>query len=256
MIKKTQRGINMPNKNIKCEISYDGTNFHGLQIQPNKRTVQGELTKIVSYLTNEEVSIIASGRTDAGVHARKQVCNFHTDSNIPINKWKIALNSLLPDDIVVLEIDEMPDNFHSRYDVLQKTYRYHIQNEAHINIFRNRYSWIYRHPLDLDKMKIASQLFLGEHDFTAFSSSKSTVENKVRKIYESDLWVENNEIVYQVSGNGFLYNMVRIIVGTLIEVGRNNIDIKEIEKMFLEKERTKAGITAPAKGLTLWEIKY
>lgn len=246
----------MPIKNLKCEISYDGTDFHGFQIQPNKRTVQGELTKVLTYLTNEDTNIIASGRTDAGVHARKQVCNFQTESNIPISKWKMVLNSYLPDDMLILDVAEMPLEFHSRYDVKQKTYRYHIQNGNDINIFRSKYTWIYKHPLDLKKMEIASKLFLGEHDFTAFSSSKSPIENKIRTIFESNLWVENNEIVYQITGKGFLYNMVRIIVGSLVDVGRGKIDITNLEKSFIEKDRSKTGITAPAKGLTLWEIKY
>lgn len=248
---------NMGNKrNIKCEISYDGTDFHGFQVQPNQRTVQGELINSIYKLTNEKVNIIASGRTDAGVHARKQVCNFTTSSNIPTDKWKNALNTLLPDGIIILNSTEVDLSFHSRYDVKEKTYRYHISNGENPNLFRRRYVWHYPYHLNLEEMKKASRIFLGKHDFTSFSSAKIGINDRDRTVYQSEVWVENDEIIYQVTGNGFLYNMVRIIVGTLVAVGSNRIKPEEIEGILGSKDRNNAGRTAPAKGLFLWDIKY
>lgn len=243
-------------RNIKCEISYDGTDFHGFQVQPNQRTVQGELIKSIYKLTNEEVNIIASGRTDAGVHARKQVCNFTTDSNIPADKWKNALNAVLPDGIIILNSTEVELSFHSRYDVKEKTYRYHISNRENLNLFRRKYVWHCPYSLNIEAMKQASRIFLGEHDFTSFSSAKTEIENKVRYIYQSEVWEENNEIIYQITGNGFLYNMVRIIVGTLVDVGTDRIKAEDIEGILNAKDRNYACKTAPAKGLFLWDIKY
>lgn len=247
----------MENKrNIKCEISYDGTDFHGFQVQPNQSTVQGELRNSIYKLTNEEVDIIASGRTDAGVHARKQVCNFYTNSSIPAAKWKDALNAVLPDGIIILNSTEVGSSFHSRYDVKEKTYRYHISNNDAQDIFRRKYVWHYPYHLNIEVMKQTSTVFLGEHDFTSFSSAKTEIENKVRNIYQSEVWEENNEIIYQITGNGFLYNMVRIIVGTLVDVGGNRKKLEDIEGILRSRDRNNAGRTAPAKGLFLWDIKY
>lgn len=243
-------------RNIKCEISYDGTDFHGFQVQPNQRTVQGELIKSIYKLTNEKVNIIASGRTDAGVHARKQVCNFTTNSSIPAVKWKNALNAALPDGIIILNSTEVELSFHSRYDVKEKTYRYHISNRENLNLFRRKYAWHCPYSLNIEEMKQASRIFLGEHDFTSFSSAKTEIENKVRYIYQSEVWEENNEIIYQITGNGFLYNMVRIIVGTLVDVGTDRIKAEDIEGILNAKDRNYACKTAPAKGLFLWDIKY
>lgn len=243
-------------KNIKCELSYDGKGFNGFQIQPNQRTVQGEIINSIYKLTGEKVNIFASGRTDAGVHARKQVFNFQTESNIPAERWKNALNSIIPDDILILNSIEVPMSFHSRYDVKQKTYRYYINNNKEQNIFRRNYTWFYPHSLNLEEMNSASKLFIGEHDFTSFSSAKTEIEDKTRIIYESSLWEENGEIVYQITGNGFLYNMVRIIIGTLVEVGSNKINKNDIIEIFQNKNRETAGKTAPAQGLVLWDVKY
>ncbi|KXG45111.1 tRNA pseudouridine(38-40) synthase TruA [Tepidibacillus infernus] len=243
-------------KNIKLEVSYDGTAFHGFQVQPNQRTIQGELEDALQRLTNQPVKIIGSGRTDAGVHAKKQVCNFKINHSMPLSKWPVALNALLPEDIVVNSASEVPLEFHSRFDVRQKTYRYSIYHHTYVNIFRRHYTWHYPYPLDVEKMKAVSKVFIGEHDFTAFSSAKTTVENKVRKIYAADLWKKENEIYFQITGNGFLYNMVRIVVGTLVEVGRNKMDPEEVMELFEKKNRSLAGLTAPAKGLTLWDVQY
>ncbi|OEF96450.1 tRNA pseudouridine(38-40) synthase TruA [Vulcanibacillus modesticaldus] len=243
-------------RNIKLEISYDGTNFHGFQIQPDQRTIQGELQKAIGMIIKQQIKITASGRTDTGVHARKQVCNFHTESRIPVEKWVDALNSLLPEDIVVKSATEMPFEFHSRFDVKKKIYRYSIYNDRVVDVFRRNYTWHYPYSLDIETMKKASQLFIGEHDFTSFSSAKSEIENRTRTIYEAEIGKIGNEIYFQISGNGFLYNMVRIIMGTLVEVGSGKMSLEDIRSLFREKNRSMAGITAPAKGLTLWDVEY
>lgn len=243
-------------RNIKCEISYDGTEFHGFQSQPNHRTVQGEIEKAVSKITKNETNIIYSGRTDAGVHARKQVINFHINNSIPSDKIRKALNSNLPGDIVVLHAEEAPIDFHSRYHVKEKTYRYFLDNHQIPDIFRRRYEWRVPYKLNIEKMNEASHLFIGEHDFTSFSSAKTVKENRVRTIHASDLWVEDGKVIFQITGKGFLYNMVRIIVGTLVDIGRGRMEVKEIEEMFNTKDRGDAGMTAPANGLFLWDVKY
>ncbi len=244
------------NRNIKCEISYDGTDFHGFQIQPNHRTVQGELESALYRLTKQKISINASGRTDAGVHAKKQVCNFITDSNIPGEKWRLALKPELPDDIIMVNTTEAPLSFHSRFDVKKKTYRYYIYHHMSPDIFHRRFSWHYPYKLDLELMQVASQLFEGEHDFTNFSSARTDKENKIRRIDEAMLWKEGNEIIFQISGSGFLYNMVRIIMGTLIEVGRKKMNKEEIIPLFYTKEKILKAKTAPAHGLSLWDVQY
>lgn len=242
--------------NIKCELSYDGTNFHGFQIQPNQRTVQGELHKAIYKIAKQNINVVATGRTDAGVHARKQVINFFTNSRIPEEKWEVALNSILPDDIIIMSSSKVQPKFHSRYDVKVKTYRYNIYNQRKIDVFRRHYTWHCPYSLDIDMMKEASRLFIGEHDFTSFSSGKTDIENKVRKIYKSDIWQDGNEIIFQISGSGFLYNMVRIIMGTLIEIGKGKMETDDILKLFQQKNRIQATKTVAAKGLTLWDVEY
>ena len=243
-------------KNMKLEISYDGTDFHGFQVQPKHRTVQGTLEQALQKLTGKETKVFASGRTDAGVHARKQVCNFHTDSRIPIEKWPVAINTLLPEDLVVYSAVEVAEGFHSRYDVERKTYRYTIYNDKYVDLFRRRFVWHYPYTLNIESMQLASQYFLGEHDFTSFSSSKTNIESKVRTIYEFQLRQEGKEIIIQVTGNGFLYNMVRIMVGTLTEIGRGKLEPVYIQKLLKKKERPPSRLTAPANGLTLWDVEY
>ena len=243
-------------KNIKIEVSYDGTAYSGFQIQPNAKTVQEELEKAISRLTNEEPKVIGSGRTDAGVHANKQVCNFKTNSSIPIERWRIALNSVLPEDIVVRHVEEVDCEFHARFGVKKKTYRYSIDNAEIPDVFKRNFAWHIPYSLDIEKMQEASRYFLGEHDFSAFASIKTVVKDKQREIYDFEIWNEGSFIYFQVTGNGFLYNMVRIMVGTLIEIGKNKRNKEEIKEMLLSKNRSNSGITAPAKGLILWDVTY
>ena len=242
-------------KNIKCEISYDGFNYCGFQIQPGLKTIQGEIQKVLSKVTNDDIKIHASGRTDTGVHAKKQVINFQLNSNIPVERWSIIFNMLLPEDIVVNTVEEMPLDFHSRYDAKIKTYRYSINNQSTINVFRRNFTLYYPHFLDVELMNNASKLFVGSHDFSSFSSAKAKL-NRERIIYDSKVWKEEEEIIFQVSGNGFLHNMVRILAGTLIKIGNGKMSAEEISLIFQKKDRKLAGCTVPAKGLTLWDVVY
>ncbi len=245
----------MKTRNIKCEISYDGSSYHGFQFQPREKSVQGEIQKVLYTLFNKQIIIYGSGRTDAGVHARKQIINFNIGGNIPIEKLPIILNLSLPEDIIVNSAYEMPMDFHSRYNARGKTYRYSIYNEMAVDVFRRKYTWHYPHTLDVMAMNKASLLFLGEHDFSAFSSVKAK-SDRVRTIYESKVWREENEIIFEIGGNGFLNNMVRILTGTLIKVGNGKILPEEIPFLFESRDRKLAGVTAPARGLTLWDVKY
>jgi len=243
-------------RNIQLQIAYEGTFFHGFQVQSKQRTVQGELEKALETITGVSTKLFASGRTDAGVHAKKQICHFLTNSSVPIARWPIALNSILSNDVVVLSAKEMPTLFHARYGVKKKTYRYIIYHDKYIDVFRRNFSWHYPYPLDVDAMVDASKVFVGEHDFTSFSSAKANVKNKVRTIYHFSVWKEGQEIYFEITGNGFLYNMVRIIVGTLVEVGRGRMTQDDILLLFEKKNRTKAGLTAPSQGLILWDVQY
>lgn len=242
-------------KNIKCEISYDGSNYHGFQFQPREKTIQGEIQKALYSLCNKQIMIYGSGRTDAGVHARKQVINFNISDNIPIEKLPLILNLSLPDDIVINSASEMPKDFHSRYNARGKTYRYSIYNAMSVDVFRRKYTWHYPYPLDVIAMNKASMLYIGEHDFSTFSSVKAKAD-RVRTINESMVWQEGNEIIFQVSGDGFLHNMVRILAGTLIKVGNGKISVDDLPYIFESKDRRLAGVTAPARGLTLWDVIY
>ena len=247
----------MGEKNIKCSVSYDGTLFHGFQIQPNQRTVQNELEKAISSIAKKKINIYASGRTDAGVHANQQVINFNTESSVPPEKWRIAMNSILPEDIIITDSQEVSMDFHARYNVKQKTYRYYLYNSKLNDVFRRNYWWHYPYEIDIEKMIEASKYFIGEHDFTSFSSSKTAIENKVRTVYDFNIQRnQKNELIFEITGNGFLYNMVRIIVGSVVDVGRGRMKLKKIPELLEKKEKQGKGPTAPAHGLYLWEVKY
>ena len=243
-------------KNIRLTVSYDGTHYHGFQTQPNKRAIQDVLEQAIRAVSGAPVRLVASGRTDSGVHARAQVVNFWTQSAIPPQRWPYALNAHLPKDIVVTEGEEVPLHFHARKDVLQKTYRYTINNRPFPDVFLQKYQYHYPRRLDLDKMKEASRFLLGTHDFTSFCSVKSERSSHVRTIYRIDWECEKGIIHLDVTGNGFLYHMVRIIVGTLIEVGEGKMEPHDIPRILAAKDRNAAGPTAPAHGLTLWEVRY
>lgn len=242
--------------NIKITLEYDGTNYYGWQKQRNMKTIQGQVEETIKQLTNEESDVIGCSRTDAGVHAKGFIANFKTNSSIPSNKFREALNIKLPDDIVILHSEKVDDNFHSRYDAKGKTYEYLILNtEAPTAIMRN-FAYHYKYSLNIEHMREAAKYFVGTHDFIAFRTQGSSVKGTIRTIF--DLKVESYEknIKISITGDGFLYNMVRIIVGTLINVGRGKNSPDDIIKIISSKDRSLAGDCVPAKGLLLKEVYY
>ena len=231
-------------------------NLIGWQKQPNKLNIQGNLEKVISDLTKEEIEIIGSGRTDAGVHALGQVANFKTNSNIPIEKFAIAINSRIKQSIRIKKAEEVDERFHSRYNCKRKTYRYIINtSETGSAIYRNL-EYNIKMKLDAEKMKEAAKYFVGEYDFSAFKSSGTSSKSSVRTIYKAKVEENGERIIIELTGNGFLYNMVRIISGTLVEVGLDKIKPEEISKIIESKNRQNAGKTLPACGLYLVSVEY
>lgn len=241
----------------KCIISYDGTAFSGYQVQPNKRTVQSEIeTALAKIHKGKEVRIFASGRTDAGVHAKGQVIHFDSGLSIPEDRWGIALNSLLPDDISILSAEKVNSRFHARFDAVGKEYRYFLSRSQQRDPFLRNYAYHYPFPLDQEAIKEASNYLIGTFDFTSFCSAKTEVEDKVRTINDIEIAQAGDLLVFQFKGNGFLYNMVRILVGTLLEVGSGERKPEDLADIIAKKERNAAGKTAPPHGLYLWEVVY
>ena len=228
-------------RNIKLVIEYDGKDFNGWQKQPNKLNIQGEIEKVISSITGEEdINLIASGRTDAGVHSLAQVANFKTNSKTPIEKMAIAINSRLKKSIVVKSAEEVEERFHSRYCCKKKTYRYIINNSKYGTAIYRNLEYNFPIELNVDDMKKAIKEFEGEHDFKGFKASGTSSKSSVRTIYSTKLYKENDRIYIELTGNGFLYNMVRIIAGTLLDVGLGKI----------------AGKTLPPQGLYLLKVEY
>lgn len=243
-------------KNVKLTIEYDGTNYHGWQVQSNAKTVQGTVERAIYGLTGEEITITGSSRTDQGVHAYGQVANFFTESNIPQDRFSYALNRMLPEDIVIKKSEEVSLNFHARYCSKGKKYRYLIYNSSFPSaIFRYR-SYHVSHHLDMEEMEKSIGFFLGTHDFSAFRSTGSSVKTSVRTIFDVKLTRVEDNIWFEVSGDGFLYNMVRIMVGTIVDVGMGRIKSKDIPSIIESLERKRAGRTAPPQGLYLVEVYY
>ena len=245
-------------RNIRLTIEYDGKDFNGWQKQPNKLNIQGEIERAIELITGEEnIDLIASGRTDAGVHAIGQVANFKTNNeSIPIEKFAIALNTKLKRSIRIKKAEEVDERFHSRYTCKRKTYRYIINNnECESAICRN---FEYHMPIKLDikAMQIAVKYFEGEHDFKAFKASGTSSKSSVRTIYKAEVRKEGDNIIIELTGNGFLYNMVRIISGTLLDVGLGKIKPEEIPEIIESKDRQRAGRTLPAHGLYLVQVVY
>lgn len=244
-------------RNIKLTIEYDGKDFNGWQKQPNKLNIQGTIERAIEEITGEEIELNASGRTDAGVHAIGQVANFKTNSTIPIEKIPIAINTKLKKSIRIINAEEADENFHSRLSCKRKTYRYIINNNIFSSaIYRNLECHIPQ-KLDIDKMKQAIKYFEGEHDFKAFKASGTSSKSSVRTIYKAEIYEQkDNRLWIELTGNGFLYNMVRIIVGTLVEVGLGKIKPEEISQIILEGKRENAGKTLPPNGLYLLKVEY
>ena len=282
-------------RRILLRVAYDGTNYHGWQVQPNAATIEGKLNRVLTQLTGEEIQVTGASRTDAGVHALGNVAVFDTISLIPAEKFSYALNQRLPEDIVVQSSVQVADDFHPRHCDCRKTYEYDILNRTFpLPAYRNTAYFLYG-DLDLDAMRKACQAFLGEHDFASFCAAGAQVQTTVRTIYSLEVLEQplgsngrteaqrsqrtqsetielqpgkarlqepqiqqapERLLTIRVKGNGFLYNMVRIIAGTLVEVGRGHIRPEEIEGIIAACDRAKAGPTAPARGLRLVEIAY
>ncbi|MGN1319457.1 MAG: tRNA pseudouridine(38-40) synthase TruA [Lachnospirales bacterium] len=241
---------------ILIRISYDGSNYYGWQRQNDFISVQQKVEEALSSLMKQNISIRGSSRTDTGVHALAQGAVFEADTTIPMEKLPYALNSFLPEDIVVWKAMEVSENFHPQYSVIDKTYEYKIQNADFRNPKLYNYTDFIHYNLDIDKMKEACNYFIGEYDFAAFCASGAQSKTTVRKIYSLSVDKNKDIITIRVKGNGFLYNMVRIIVGTLCDVGRGKIKPCEIKDIILSKNRAKAGKTMSPKGLTLVEVNY
>ncbi|MFA8438887.1 tRNA pseudouridine(38-40) synthase TruA [Pueribacillus sp. YX66] len=242
---------------LKAVIAYDGTAFAGYQIQPNMRTVQGELEMALTKIhKGEYVRTYASGRTDAGVHARAQVVHFDSNLSIPEQNWAKAMQALLPDDIVVRSVEKTNDDFHARYDAIKKEYRYRIVTSDVLDVFRRHYTLHIPQPLNITAMRAALVAVKGTYDFTSFCSLKTDIEEKTRTIYEAELVEVQDELVFRFVGNGFLYHMVRILVGTILEVGRGERTPHEMETILAARSREQAGKTAPPQGLVLWSVGY
>jgi tRNA pseudouridine38-40 synthase len=240
--------------NYKLVLSYDGTDFHGWQRQPNKRTVQGALEEALFRLTGKKITVVGAGRTDAGVHAQGQVANFKAILKLDKEELLRALNSLLPVDVHIPSLEKTDLNFDARKMAKSKIYEYRVFNSRNISPFVQRYVLYYPHRLNIRSMRHASLLFIREADFTAFSSNR--LLHPRRKVLASEIKKKGDEIIYRIEANGFLRYMVRTIVGTLLEVGRGKIPPERIEELFQEKKRTLASPTAPAKGLCLVKVNY
>jgi len=243
-------------RRIKLTVAYDGTNYCGWQIQPNGITIEEVLNQKLSKLTGEEIHVIGASRTDSGVHALGNIAVFDTNSTIPPGRFACAVNQKLPEDIVVIHSEEVPQGWHPRYQDCTKYYEYHILNSPIPNPLCRLPTSHVSFPLDEEKMQAAANYLTGTHDFKSFCNIRTNTDDTIRTIYSLDVIRDGEEIKIRVSGNGFLYNMVRIIAGTLIRVGRGFYQPEQIKEILDAKERTEAGVTAPPQGLTLVGIEY
>ena len=243
-------------KRVRLTVAYDGTNYHGWQLQKNGITIESELNLCLSDLLKEPIEVIGASRTDAGVHACGNVAVFDTESRIPGDKFSFALNQRLPEDIRIQESCEVDADFHPRYADTVKTYEYNILNRRFELPSKRLYAAFCYYPMDIERMNQAAAYLVGEHDFKSFCSAGAQVQTTVRTIYAVNVTKEDDMVHIRITGNGFLYNMVRIIAGTLIQVGTGLMESEQMKEILEARDRSKAGPTAVAKGLTLVEIRY
>ena len=243
-------------KRIKLTIAYDGTNYCGWQIQPNGLTIEEVINRTLSKLTGEDIQVIGASRTDSGVHAMGNVAVFDTETTIPAEKIAMALNQRLPEDIVIVKSEEVASDFHPRYCDCSKTYEYHIINTRIPVPTKRLTNYFVSYNLNIENMRKAASYLVGEHDFVSFCNVRTDVENTVRTITELDILTNGDEITIRITGDGFLYNMVRIIVGTLIRVGRGFYEPEKVKEILEAKDRKAAGVTVPPQGLMLMKIEY
>ncbi len=244
-------------RNIRLTVAYDGSRYHGWQRQDNGITIQEVMEKKISLMADEPVALIASGRTDAGVHALAQVCNFRTGAELSANVFRSGLNSLLPDDIFVKEARDMPLEFHSRYSAKKKTYEYRILNLEERDIFRRLYSWHIRTPLDTDNMGKCLDMLKGKLDFSSFRSTGSENRDPVRNLSRAQISGPGGGMIrIVIEADGFLRHMVRNIVGTVVDAGLGKISVETFKSILEARDRSSAGIKAPPQGLFLVEVNY
>lgn len=244
-------------KNYKMLLQYDGTRYKGWQVLKNTdMTIQGKLENVLSQLAGESVEVIGSGRTDAGVHAKGQVANFHISEEFSMEEIWADLNRHLPEDIAVVDLEEVPMRFHSRYHAVEKTYRYVIHTSPVPNVFERKYRYTYTEPLKVELMRKAAEQLCGEHDFAAFCGNKKMKKSTVRLVKKIDIKEEKDCIIIDYTGNGFLQNMVRIMTGTLIEAGRGERSWESMKELLETKDRSQAGYTVPPQGLMLMKVNY
>lgn len=243
-------------KRVKLVVAYDGTNYHGWQVQDNGITIEEVLNRTLSELVQEDIKVIGASRTDAGVHACGNVAVFDTESRIPGDKFSFALNQRLPEDIRIQESCEVDADFHPRYADTVKTYEYNILNRRFELPSKRLYAAFCYYPMDIERMNQAAAYLVGEHDFKSFCSAGAQVQTTVRTIYAVNVTKDDDIVHIRITGNGFLYNMVRIIAGTLMQVGTGLMEPEQVKEILEARDRSKAGPTAVAKGLTLVEIRY
>lgn len=242
--------------NVIIYLQYDGTDFHGWQVQPEKPTVQGAVSDAIRAVTGEDIMPVGCGRTDSGVHAKQYTASFKTSSSIPVERIPYALNTHLAEGIICTGAETADDSFCANRSAKAKTYTYTIDNSEFSDVFLSRFAWHFKYPLDVSLMQTAANAFLGTHDFIGFASSGFSVKTTVRTIHKIDVSEVGDIITINITGNGFLYNMVRIIAGTLAWVGCGRIKAEDMSDIISSCDRKRAGITAPAKGLCLKEVFY
>ncbi len=243
-------------KNIALTLMYDGSNYFGYQRQSGFVTIQQVIEDALSKITKEKITVSGCGRTDSGVHALNYVLSFKTNSSMPTEKYPVALNSILPKDISVIGAKDVSDSFDGRFSVKRKTYIYKIHNSEIPNPFLKKYSCHYKYKLDIEKMRESAKHIIGEHDFRCFMASGAQVKTTVRTVYDLTLTQDGDDIEISITSNGFLYNMVRIIAGTLMYVGGGKLNPSDVEKIVSSGDRRLAGITAPPQGLYLKSVEY
>lgn len=243
-------------KRYKLIAAYDGTNYSGWQLQENAPTIEGVLNQALSKLLKQEIQVMGASRTDAGVHARGNVAVFDADTTIPGDRLKYALNPLLPEDVRIMESAQVSDDFHPRFCDTEKTYEYQIWNSSNPLPMMRLYSYWYSRPLNVENMDKAARLIPGERDFKSFCAAGAQVSTTVRKVTGAEVFKSGDMVTIRIKGEGFLYNMVRIIAGTLIRVGEGKWEPDKMTEIIESCDRTKAGPTAPPQGLTLMKIEY
>ena len=243
-------------RNLKLTLAYDGTDFHGWQIQPELRTIQGELKQALQKLFNHDVNVTGSGRTDAGVHAHGQVANVETIRTMDTDAVLRGVNALLPDQIRVLSVEEVSPEFHARRSARSKTYEYHLWRNPIVSPFQCKYVYAFRYPLDEQQMDRGTSFFLGTHDFTSFCATATEIEDRTRTIFEASWSRSETTWVFRISGNGFLRYMVRTIAGTLLQIGQGRLEPEQIVRIFEARDRRLAGPSLPPHGLHLIQVDY